>query len=185
MINLLATERKADIRAARVNVIIVRYTLILLLAAAFIMGAFYVSYITLQNTKAGAEGQIAANEIKAGVYSDTRQQVQALSDQLGEARATLDQEVRYSKLLIAIGQAMPAGTVLESLPLSSTTFNGTPVQIKAFAKTSAAAVTLQEHLKASPLFSSVSLQETKESGGVEGYPVVVTMTVVFNKARLK
>lgn len=182
MINLLATERKAEIRAARVNVTLVQYIIILLLAFAFISGIFYYSLVTLQSTMASADSLVEANDIKADVYSDTRQQVASLEANLSEAKSVLDQEVRYSKLLVGIGQLLPAGTIIESLPLDDTALNGAPIQIKAYAKTSADTVALQERLKSSPLFTSISVQATSESDGISGYPVSITMSVVFNKA---
>lgn len=180
MINLLPNERQEEIRAARVNVILVRYTLILLLAAGFIFGVLYTSYSVLQNTNTNAEALIAANDTKAGVYSSTKQQVDQLSGQLSEAKSILDQEVRYSKLIVSIGQLMPTGTILESLPVDTALINGSPVQIKAYAKKSSDAITLQERFKGSSLFSTIDIQSTNESGGIADYPVVITMTVTFN-----
>ena len=182
MINLLATEKKAEIRAARINVIIVQYISILLLAAAFTAGIFYYSFVALQNTMESAETTIDANDLKAGVYSDTREQVATLESNLSEAKTVLDQEVRYSKLLVSIGQLLPAGTVIESLPLDDTALGGAPIQLKAYAKTSADALTLQEKLKSSSVFSSISVQATSETGGIDGYPVSITMSIVINKA---
>ncbi len=77
MINLLPGERKAEIRAARTNVVVLRYTGILLMAVGFILGSLYVSYALLQSTMASAESQISANDVKADVYSSTKEQVDA------------------------------------------------------------------------------------------------------------
>lgn len=182
MINLLADNLKSEIKAARVNVITLRYIWLMLLAATFIGVVFWVTYSSLSQTEANAEKIISSNDIKASVYSDTRQQVQALSSQLSETRTVLDQEFRFSKLLVDIGQILPSGTILDSLPLDTTKSQTSPTQLKVFAKTAADAVTLQEKLKSSSLFSSLSIQSTSESGGISGYPVVITMTVSFNKA---
>lgn len=182
MINLLPNTRKEEIRAARVNVILVRYTFILLLAAGFIFAVLYTSYTVLQATKANAETLIASNDTKAGVYSSTKEQVEQLSNQLSSAKGILDQEVRYSKLLVSIGQLMPDGTILDSLPIDTALIGGSPVQIKAYAKQSSDAITLQDRFKSSSLFSNIDIQATNESGGIDGYPVVITMTVTFNRS---
>lgn len=182
MINLISRTHKEDIRAARTNVVLVRYTLIVLLAAGFIFGVLYTSYGVLQATKANAEALISSNDTKADVYSTTQQQVSALSIQLNDAKLILDQEVRYSKLIVNVGQLMPEGTLLDSLPIDSALIGGTPIQVKAYAKKSGDAVILQERFKASALFSEVSIQATNETGGIEGYPVVITMTITFNRS---
>lgn len=182
MINLLANGRKSEISAARANIVIVRYTLIVLLAIAFIGGTMAISYSVLQSTMASAEARITANDTKASVYNDTKQQVDTLSAQLNDTKTILNQEVRYSKVLVKIGQLMPKGTVLDSVDLSSAAFNGTPVTIKAYARSTAEGGALQSQFQASPLFSQVALQGTQTSGGITGYPVVVTLTVALNRA---
>lgn len=182
MINLLANERKSEITAARVNVIFMRYIGITLLAFLFICGAFYLSKTLLDDTMKSAASLIETNDVKAGVYADTEQQVQVLSGQLNEAKSVLDQEIRYSKVLVTIGQLMPAGTILGKVTLSNATFAGTPVELKAYAKNASDASLLQSQFQNSPLFSQVTLQGTDASGGIDGYPVEITMSISLNKA---
>jgi len=184
MINLLANDRKGEIVAARTNIVIVRYTGILLLAIGFIVGALALSHSLLSTTMANADSLIAANDVKAGVYSETKQEVDVLSAQLNDAKTILNEEIRYSTVLVKIGQLMPRGTVLDSLDLSAASFSGAPITIKAFARSATEASTLQNQFQSSPLFSQVALQSTETSGGLDGYPVAVTMTVAFNRAGL-
>lgn len=182
MINLLADTRKATITAARANTIITRYIAIILLALAFMGGALYVSYTLLQNTMQSATSLIESNDVKAEVYNDTEQQVTALSGQLTEAKDILNQEVRYSQVLVKIGQLMPEGAVLANLSLSNTAFTGAAIEVKAYARSASEASALQARLQSSPLFSQVSLKGTDTSGGIDGYPVVVTLNVGMNRA---
>ena len=184
MINLLANDRKTEITAARANVIILRYIGIIVLAILFTTAAFAVSYSVLTRTMASADSLIATNDVKADVYADTKKDVDMLSAQLGDAKAILDQEVRYSQVLVGIGKLMPKGTVLDSLQLSSQSFTGAPLTIKAYARSTTEASLLQNQLQSSPLFRQAALQSTETSGGLEGYPVVVTITLSLNKAGL-
>jgi len=186
MINLLPSTKKAEIRAARTNVILVRYIVILLFGLAFILGALYVAYTVIGFTKTNAEKVIASNDLKAGVYSSTKTQVDALSSRLSETKTLLDQEVRYSKVFVNIGQLMPPNTVFEKLTLDTNSFNGAPTTTKVYAKTSADAVALRERFESSPMFSGVSFQTIVESGsGIEGYPVSVDMTFTLNKEAIQ
>ncbi len=182
MINLLANARKSELSAARTNMILLRYIGIIVLAFLFMGGALYVSHSLLKSTMASAETLIETNDVKADVYRDTQQQVDALSQQLTGAKVILDQEVRYSKVLLQIGQLMPQGTVLDSLELNAAAFSGAPVTIKAYARSEANASLLQSQLQGSHLFSNVALQGTETEGGIAGYPVVVSMSVTFNRA---
>lgn len=181
MINLLPDAQKDAIRAARANVILVRYISIIALAFAFISGALYFSYTVLTTTMANADNLIASNDIKADVYSDTRQQVSALSAKLSDTKRVLDQEVRYSEVLVELGQLMPRGTILGDFTLEATALSGQPTDIKAYAKSTAEASVLQNNFQNSPLFRSVNLKGTETSQNVDGYPVEVSMSVIFNR----
>ena len=182
MINLLSTERKDEIKAARVNVILLRYMAILSLAFVFIGAALYVSHSVLKATHASAEELIATNDVKADVYSETKQQVTALSAKLNDTRIILDQEIHYSQVLVEIGQLMPAGTVLGDLTLNAASFSGEAVEIKAFAKSTNEAGMLQSNFQGSRLFSQVTLKGTETNQENSEYPVTVSMSVVLNRA---
>lgn len=186
MINLLPVDKKSEIRAARTNVILVRYITIILLALAFIFGAMYVTYTVLGLTKTSAEKTIASNDIKASIYSETKAQVDGLSASLAQTKLLLDQETRYSKIFVNIAQLMPPGTVFDKLVLDSNSFNGTPISTKVYAKTSADAVMLRQNFERSPMFTSATFQTMVETGStVEGYPVSVDMTFTLNRTAVR
>ena len=186
MINLLPGAKKAEIRAARTNVALIRYIGILLVALAFILGALYVTYTVLGFTKSSSEQLISSNDLKANVYNSTKAQVDSLSASLAQTKTLLDQEVQYSKVFTNIAQLMPAGTVFGKIALDDNSFTGTPVTTRVYAKTSANAVTLRQNFQQSPMFSGVSFQTISESGsGVDGYPVSVDMTFTINRTAAK
>lgn len=182
MINLLPDDRKDSIKAARANVLLLRYMAIIGFAFAFIGGAVYISYSLLQSTMASAEQLVESNDIKADIYSETRQEVEELSSKLNDAKAILDQEIRYSQVLVKIGQLTPAGAVLGDLTLDSASFSGTPLEITAYAKSNTEASLLQSQFQSSPMFNSVVLKGTEGDKGIDGYPVLVTLTVTLNRA---
>jgi Tfp pilus assembly protein PilN len=181
MINLLSTDQKAELRAARVNVFLLRYLGLIILALLFILGALYVSYTVLQETETTAKERIEANDVQSAAYSDTKQRVDALAAKLDGARATLNQSKSYAKVLTTVGQLMPTGTVLGELNLDQAVFAGTPTEIVAYAKTDEEAVAIQQKLQQSPLFTSVSPKGTSSTEGIAEYPIKVTLTVAFNQ----
>lgn len=186
MINLLSTDRKTEIRAARANVILSRYIAIIAVALVFILGVLYVSHMLLTQTMDSAETRIAANDTKAGVFSATKQEVEALSAKLNDAKLLLDQEVSYANILTTLGRAMPAGTRLDSLTLNDSAISsGTPVELTAYAENDEKAATIQQALQISGLFSLVTLTSTNTDNTAEGYPVKVALTVTFNKAGMR
>ena len=186
MINLLPDDTKVQLRAARTNVLLVRYILVIFLAFAFAMLILVGAYFLLNLNKASAQQIIDANDTKAGVYSDTKTQVDALSAKLAEAKGLLDQELLYSKALENIGQQVPAGTIIDKISLDATSFNGTAMTLKVYAKTTAEALAMRDNFQNSPFFSNVSFQTVSDTnGGIANYPVSATLTVSLNKAIAK
>jgi Tfp pilus assembly protein PilN len=182
MINLLPTEKKAEIKAARTNLILVRYITILLFSTIFILAAMYFTYSVLAMTKTSSEQVIASNDLQADVYSSTKSQVDALSASLAQTKLLLNQEVRYSKVFINIAQLMPPGTVFGKLALDTNSIGGTPITTKIYAKTSADVVTLRQNFEQSPMFSGVNFQSITESGSnITGYPVSADITFTLTK----
>lgn len=185
MINLLPTDIKDDIRAARANTIIIRYMMIITLAFLFIVAALYTSYTVLTMTKASAEDRIASNEVnvQASAYNETKQQVSALSANLAEARPLFDNEVHYSRVLVRLGQVLPAGTVLGPTTLTAANFSGTPAELTVYAKSTTEADQVQSQLQAAaPFLSQVTVKATEEDKGITGYPVSVKLDAVISKA---
>lgn len=182
MINLMPDDAKKELRAARTNVVLIRYIGIITLAVLFLLTILVGGYMVLGRTQESAKQLIAANDLKADVYSTTEAQVATLSAGLSEARGILDQEILYSKVLMGIGQLMPKGTVIDKIELDSSSFGTSPVTLQVYAKTTGDTVSLQSNFKNSPLFSNVTFQTVSDnSGALDGYPVSATLVLTFNR----
>lgn len=181
MINLLPDQRKVEIKAARVNVLLVRYIGLIVIALVFIFGVLTVSYMLLSDTRQSALEIIESNDVKADVYRNTKEEVDKLSASLTQTKTILDQETLYSKILVKLAQEMPEGTVMENLTLNEAVFSGTPVTAKVYAKTTEQAVALQEKFRSSTLFSNATFQSIEQTSSLEGYPVSISMSFTLNK----
>lgn len=182
MINLMPDDAKRELRAARTNVVLLRYMFVIALAATFLLAILAGAYMVLGRTQESAKQLIATNDLKADVYSATEAQVATLSSGLAETRGILNQEILYSKVLINIGQLMPTGTVLNEVALDSQSFSGTPIKLTVYAKTTQDTVALQNNFKNSPLFTNVSFEKVSDnSAGIDGYPVSATLTLSLNR----
>lgn len=184
MINLLPDNTKQQLKAARVNVILLRYTFIIALAFAFIVLVFIGSHFLLSLSKSSSEELIASNDTKAQAFSQTQAEIAALSGNLSVAKSVLDQQVDTAKLLRALGQVMPAGTVLESIALNETAYNGAPLNLKVYAASTDATVGLRDQFQSNPVFTNVNLASISESDGIPGYPVSATISLTINRAAL-
>ena len=182
MINLMPDDAKKELRAARVNVLLVRYMGIIFLAFVFLVFILFGSYFLLNQTKASSEQLINANDTKAEVYQTTKTQVNALSDQLAEARGILDKEILYSNVLVNFAQQMPTGTIIDTLGLDTNSFSGTPLTLKVYAKSTNDAVALRDKFQNSAFFKDVGFQTISDSSaGIEGYPISATMTLTLDR----
>lgn len=175
-------EAKKELRAARVNVLLIRYMGVIFAAFAFLVLILFGSYFLLDQTKISSQKLIDANDTKAEVYSSTKEQINSLSTQLAEAKGILDQEVLYSKVLVNIGQQMTPGTIIDKVSLDSASFSGTPLTLTVYAKTTDDAVALRERFQSSPFFSNVNFQTISDSASnITDYPVSATMTLQLDR----
>lgn len=180
MINLLPGESKRQIRAARTNVILLRYIFIVGLAIGFLGVVIGGTYVILTNTKTSAQATIDANSAKTSEFGSIQAQAQALKTSLQNAKTLLNEEIQYTKLITSIASITPDGVVLDGLSLSPTTI-GAATSIQAYATTTEAALALKDAFQASSLFSGVTIQNISTSNGITGYPVNIVLGATINK----
>lgn len=182
MINLLPDDAKKEIRAARTNVTLVKYMVMLGLGVVFLCLISVVVYFVIMDTKTHAEAVVAENATKSTAYGSVRAQADSLRTSLASAKTILDKEVVYTKVITGIAAVMPPGVVLDSLNLSPSTF-GTPITLQAFAKNTNAALALKSNFQQSPLFSNVTFISLANSvQGQADYPITVSLSLIINKS---
>lgn len=181
MINLLPYDVKSEIRAARTNVILMRYIIVLIIAIVFLGIVGFSVYTILMDTKATAENTIKDNRAKASSYVAYKDEATTLRTSLSSAKSILDKEVRYSKIITGIAALMPSGTILDSLNISTSTL-GSPTTLTIYAKTTENALAVKDRFQASPLFSNVtfvSISSTSQQS--KAYPITATLSVTINR----
>jgi len=185
MINLLPPTEKKELKAARTNVLLLRYNFFLVGAVAFLGLATAVTYFYLSTTKANAEQVINENAAKVSAYATTATQAEQFRKNLTTAKQILDHEVTYSKVIIGIAQTLPKGVVFTNLNLDSQTF-GTETTFAAKAKSYDNALALKEAFEKSPMFTNVHFQSiTSGDSGDTGYPITINLNVTIKKDAAK
>jgi Tfp pilus assembly protein PilN len=186
MINLLPPEEKRQLRAARTNVLLLRYNILLLAAIAFSGLAVGITYVYLTTAKANAIATINDNNTKVGQYADVQVQASRFRQNLATAKQILAGDVTYSKVILQIAHLLPSGVILENLNLDAQTF-GTETSLVAQAKDYGAAIALKDSLQKSTLFSDVHFQSiaANTSGTASAYPITVNLSVTFKKDAAK
>lgn len=186
MINLLPHEQKRQLRAARVNTLLLRYNILILIAVGFLATAEGFTYFYLVNTKTAAEATITENRAKAVNYVPIEAQAQLFRNNLATAKQILDREVTYTKVILEISKLLPSGVVLDTLNLDSQTF-GTQTTLTAQAKDYNRALALKDSFENSTLFSNVHFQSiaTTDTPKNPAYPVDVNINVTIKKDAAK
>lgn len=185
MINLLPDTSKKQIIAARTNVLLFNYIIVLGIAVIFLVIVTVGVYVVLMDTKDRADAIIKENQAKTSSYNTVQAQAKTLQASLETAKSILDKEVVYSKIILGIANSMPEGVVIDTLSLNPGTLD-TPTTLQIFATTNDAALELKKRFQQSALFSDVSftLITTNTGSTASTYPVSATLRLTINKVNL-
>lgn len=185
MINLLPDEYKKEIRAARMNVILLRYNFITLAGLAILMLTCAAFYFALTGTKDAAQANDAQNTAKANSYASTKQLASEYEQNLTTAKKILANQVNYTDLVLGIAALMPKGTVLDGISLTENDFGNTTV-LSARSKDYDAATRLKTNFEKSDLFEDVHFQSLTDAADANAgsYPITITISVkIINKVK--
>jgi len=180
MINLLPPEEKRQLHAARANTLLIRYNVVLVVAAGILALGVAVTYVYLNATKANAQQTINDNNAKVRSYADVQTQANQFRSNLSIAKQILDHDVTYTKIIIEIANLLPHGVTLENLNLDAQTF-GTETVLIAKAKDYASALALKASFEKSSLFTNVHFQSISSGDANTPYPFSVDLAVTIKK----
>jgi Tfp pilus assembly protein PilN len=186
MINLLADDKKKEIRAGRANVILLRYIIMTLVAAVILVAIVAGAYFTLSLSRQNAQEQVQRNETERNSFSQSVAEAQAFRTDLQTAKTILDKEISYSTAILKIANSIPDGIVIDSLSLSPETI-GNPISLTAHARDKDAALNLKTSFENNPeLYSGVQIDSIDFGAeSADSHPVNITLTVTINKEALR
>lgn len=187
MINLLPTNDRRQLQAARTNSLLIRYNILMIAIIVFLGLAIGVTYFYLNTVKANAQSVIDGNRARVSSYAAVQQQANQFRANLSTAKQILSHEVTYSDVVLEIAGLLPSGVVLQNLSLDAATF-GTPVILTANTTSYATATQLKNAFQTSPLFSDVHFTTITAAGGDQttaAYPVTVNLSVTIKKGIAK
>ena len=178
MINLLPGDEKRQIRAARTNVLLLRYLVIIAFAFAFLALIMGGSYYFLTRVNTSSQQVITSH---GGVQPATpTSTAQSSTASLAQAQSLLSSEISYSTVLEHLGAILPSGVVLKSLTLSDSSF-GRPTSLEFLLTNKSVATQLQNVLQTSPYFSTITPGTPTDNSGDSTYPVDITYTLTINR----
>lgn len=200
MINLLPDEVKRDIRAARMNVILLQYNFFTLLAMIVVVGLCLMFFVFLNVSHSSAAEASNQNKQAAQSLNDVMAAAEDYRKDLQTAKSIFDKSINFTEVVFAITRLVPKGVVLTQIDIKKDTF-GQPVVFSAYAKSYEQATKLKENFQKSDLFTNVFLQNLSDaSGNSQGggtgnsdgegegeaasesqYPITFTISATLNK----
>lgn len=189
MINLLDPEQQRQLKAARLNVRLLRFvtlSLIVVVGVGLVYGAgFWLAF----DNRAAAETDYQAAEKELQQYAAVATEAANYRQNLATAKQILGSEMVFSSFLTDFGALMPPNTIVDSLSLSTETVAkaaDTSVSITTRAKSYTDVLKIKQAFETSSLFSSVRIVNTSvpdkpETVGVMAtYPYEATFEVIVN-----
>lgn len=183
MINLLPDDTKKDIRAARANVILLRYNFLTLIAIGLLGCISALFYVVMHNTQSTAVTTTQDNSALAASFEPIRKNADEYRTNLSIASQILKNSTDYTNIVMSITKLLPTGVVMDNITVNSADF-GKPTTLSAHVKTFEKATELKQSFESSKLFTNVHLQNVTNDGDtttVPGYPISVSIAVQVNK----
>jgi len=180
MINLLPNNDKQNIRAARMNVLLIRFVVIQIFSVAFLVIIFVIFYVVLNQIRTSAESMsVQTQNNQAGVVS---QQYQSTINKLNSATTLLSSGLAYSKTLTELGSLTPTGVMLEPITINPDLYDKL-IDLKGRAKDNSVVSQFSTNLEAAKNFcSEVKLKSTTSTGsGKDEYPVEFVISLKIKK----
>lgn len=187
MINLLPLDQRRQLRAARTNVLLFRYSIGLVFVAVALGLSVAAGYFLLTNEMKTADATIASNQSRVGSLSAVQAQADEYRKNLADAKTLLDSEIQYSKIYLEIAHIMPEGTALDALALDPSKL-GAPLVLPVKIKGEQQATSLLNAFRSSALFNnSASYGSLTANSGADSatYPYIISINVTINKGAIQ
>lgn len=120
MINLLPLDHKNEIIYARKNTLLLRWSLLILVAIFIAIGLIGAGNLYIKYSQEDYNKQIATitQTLKSENLTQTQQKITDLSNNVTLIQKVLENTILFSKLLKQAGAVMPPGTILSNLEIS-------------------------------------------------------------------
>lgn len=181
MINLMPIHEQKEIRAARANSLLMRYSILMLIATLFVLAALAFTYLSLTAIGRAADKEKIENQQKASGLVQTQVEAEKLRNDLMSAKNLFDNEIKYSLIVTRITNLLPAGAAIDALHIETSTFDQ-PKTLSVQIKNREAAEELEKNFKASPYLKDVSLGSISTNSESNAYPYIAEITFTLDRS---
>jgi hypothetical protein len=184
MINLLPDDIKKEIKAARMNIVLLQYNFYILIAVFIMLGLCLVFYLFLNSNLSSAQSTSEENKSALASLQAVRTSAEDYKKDLTLAKTILDNSISFTEVIFAITKIVPDGVVLDNVDLSLDDF-GKPILFAAHAEDYDKATMLKDSFEKSNIFDDVFLQNLSVAADDQGdtgdvlYPVSFTVSATL------
>lgn len=150
MINLLPPTYKKSVKQAKINIILVRYIVVVLITTLVVGGVMWFGIQATENNRKTIARSLAEDVQTAAELQPINEEAKNLADNIDLIATLLDQEIKFSELLREVGAVVPPGVVLDNLLLSED--KAEPLLLEVVGTSEAAIGVMLENLNESDLF---------------------------------
>lgn len=198
MINLLGTQQKEEIRAARLNVQLRKYALLSFFVFLGILAVYGVGFYLVETDRAHAEEQLSRDTATSNQYDSVKKEAKTYKSNLTIAKKVLSSGLSYSTFLTEAAHSLPPGSVLTDITLTDlgattgTAANAATSAITLHARTTdyATALKVKDSLEASPLFENVHITNVQQdiltdasTARQKQYPFTLNVNISITKQK--
>lgn len=189
MISLLPPIAKKELAAARTNVLLLRYLILVVGVIAFLCIEMVVVFVFLNQQKDTSLATVQENENKSRELAPVKAAATSFNNDLAIAENIMSKQVSYTAILREFANTMPSGVVISDLTIDPTTI-GKPISMPLKAKSLQAVFDFKHLFNNSTYFEDVSIQtisdasqdgKNKDAGE---YPVSATVNITFKQSLL-
>ena len=185
MINLLPPELKTSYIYARRNVGLRRWLTILVVTLIGVGALATFGLLRIHQSSQSASAQVVAldTQLEAAHLTQTKKEVQNVSNSLKLAVKVLSNEVLFSKLIQQVGAVMPRGTLLSGLTIDQVN-GGLGLQAQSTSYNSGTQIQVNLSDPNNKLFSKVDINSIHcvqaVADALTPYPCTVDLRALFN-----
>jgi hypothetical protein len=184
-------EQKRVLRAARRNIVLLRYSFLGAGAILFMLGIFGVGFAVTKYEQNQAQSELSGHEVTSAQYKEVQKRAEGFEANLKTADSILSSEILFSDLLIRVARIMPPGVILTNFNVTTESF-GDEVTISARSKSYDGPLSLKSEFEKSEMFEDVSIvditrprSDEELTGVMLTHPFTSTLNATLTKEAVK
>lgn len=170
MINLISPDDKRNIRAARVNVILIQYSVMLGILTLVIGAIYALGFWLVMQDKLAVNEKLRSQSEQAATFAAVEKEAATFRSNLAIAKQIIGSEKSYSTFLTTVARDMPSGTILTNLAIGGQTTVASQQGMTIDARTISYAkvLELKTTLEKSTLFEDVNIVSASRPDDLTG-----------------